>query len=62
MSGPAITPRVSLGDLRALRARVEDPGSRAFELAEALAAAREELDAIREINRELLSQDNRATR
>jgi hypothetical protein len=32
-----------------------------FELEESLANAREELDAVREINRELLSQHNRVT-
>ena len=52
--------RVSLGGVDALNARVEDSEARAFELAEALAGAREELDAVREINRELLSQHNRA--
>lgn len=52
--------RVSLGDVDALKARVDDSEARAFELAEALAGAREELDAVREINRELLSQHNRA--
>jgi chromosome segregation ATPase len=53
--------RISLGDHNALRERLERSEASAFELAEALAAAREELDAAREINRELLSQQNRAT-
>jgi hypothetical protein len=48
--------RISLGDHDALRESLERSESRAFELAEALAAARDELDAAREINRELLSQ------
>ena len=42
-----------------LQARLEQSETRAFELEETLAAAREELDAVREINRELLSQHNR---
>jgi Family of unknown function (DUF6262) len=42
-----------------LHARLEESEARAFELEETLAAAREELDAVREINRELLSQHNR---
>jgi hypothetical protein len=43
-----------------LQARLEQSETRAFELEETLDAAREELDAVREINRELLSQHNRA--
>ena len=38
------------------------PGVHAFEVEEALADAREELDAVREINRELLTQCNRPAR
>jgi len=45
---------------RPLQARLEQSETRAFELEETLDAAREELDAVREINRELLSQHNRA--
>ncbi len=44
-----------------LRERLEESERHAFELEEALAEGREELDAVREINRELLSQHNRAT-
>jgi hypothetical protein len=42
-----------------LHARLEASEARAFELEETLTAAREELDAVREINRELLSRHNR---
>lgn len=49
------------GDHDALLERLEQSEGRAFELEEALAAASEELDAVREINRELLSQHNRPT-
>lgn len=44
----------------ALQARLEESYARVFELEETLADARGELDAVREINRELLSQHNRA--
>ena len=46
------------------RSRTVSPGgseARVFELEETLAATREELGAVREINRELLSQHNRPT-
>ena len=45
-----------------LRAQLDAAGTRAFEIKEALADAREELDAVREINRELLTQGNRPAR
>jgi chromosome segregation ATPase len=51
--------RLELGDQNACQPRLEESEARVFELEEALAAAREELDAVREINRELLSQHNR---
>lgn len=42
-----------------LRRGLEDAQARIFDLEEALADAREELEAVREINRELLSAQNR---
>lgn len=45
-----------------LRRRLEDSERHTFEVDEALAAAREELDAVREINRELLAERNRTSR
>lgn len=45
---------------RPLQERLEESEARAFELEETLASAREELDAVREINRELLSRQNRS--
>jgi chromosome segregation ATPase len=42
-----------------LRAALEEAQTRVFELEEALADAREELEAVREINRELLAAQNR---
>jgi len=42
-----------------LRARLEAAHAHAFEVEESLADAREELDAVREINRELLAARNR---
>lgn len=42
-----------------LRRALEDAQARLFELEEALADAREELEAVREINRELLAAQNR---
>jgi chromosome segregation ATPase len=45
-----------------LRRELEVANARAFELQEALADAREELDAVREINRELLADRNRPAR
>ena len=45
-----------------LRAQVDAARVRAFELEEALADAREELEAVREINRELLATQNRSDR
>jgi len=42
-----------------LRAQLEDAHAHAFELGEELADAREELEAVREINRELLAARNR---
>jgi chromosome segregation ATPase len=45
-----------------LRGRLEDAQARAFELGEELADAREELEAVREINRELLAARNRPAR
>ena len=45
-----------------LRAQLEAAHAHAFEVEEALTDAREELDAVREINRELLSQANRPAR
>jgi chromosome segregation ATPase len=53
--------RYGPGSVDELNARLEETAKRVFELEEALAAAHEELDAVREINRELLSQHNRAT-
>jgi chromosome segregation ATPase len=44
-----------------LRGRLDEAERRVFELEESLANRREELDAVREINRELLSQHNRMT-
>jgi hypothetical protein len=52
--------RVDHASLEQLRGRLEQSEARVFELEETLAAAREELQAVREINRELLSQHNRA--
>ncbi len=43
-----------------LRGQLEAAQARAFELEEALADAREELEAVREINRELLAGQNRS--
>jgi chromosome segregation ATPase len=43
-----------------LRAQLEAAHARAFELEEQLADAREELEAVREINRELLAGQNRS--
>lgn len=51
--------RAEHGDHGTLQERLEESEGRVFELEETLAAAREELDAVREINRELLSQHNR---
>lgn len=45
-----------------LRAQLEAANAQAFEVGEALADAREELEAVREINRELLAQRNRPVR
>lgn len=45
-----------------LRAALEAAQANAFELGEALADAREELEAVREINRELLADRNRPAR
>ncbi len=45
-----------------LRAQLESAQSRVFELEESLADAREELEAVREINRELLAAQNRSGR
>lgn len=45
-----------------LRAQLDAASTRAFEVEESLADAREELDAVREINRELLAQRNRTAR
>jgi hypothetical protein len=45
-----------------LRAELEAAHAHAFELGEALAETREELDAAREINRELLADRNRPAR
>jgi chromosome segregation ATPase len=45
-----------------LRAQLESALARVFELEEALADSREELDAVREINRELLAGQNRSGR
>jgi hypothetical protein len=42
-----------------LRRALQDAQAEAFELTEALADTREELDAVREINRELLADRNR---
>jgi chromosome segregation ATPase len=42
-----------------LRRELQDARAQIFELTESLADAREELDAVREINRELLAQHNR---
>jgi hypothetical protein len=42
-----------------VRERLERAEQRAFELQDALAGAREELDAVRDINRELLAAHNR---
>ena len=52
--------RVEPASLQELRGQLEESQARTFELEETLADAREELDAVREINRELLSQHNRA--
>ena len=49
------------GSRDALQERLDQSEGRVFELEEALAAAGEELDAVREINRELLNQHNRAS-
>jgi chromosome segregation ATPase len=45
-----------------LRAELETVRSRVFELEESLADAQEELEAVREINRELLAAQNRSGR
>jgi len=45
-----------------LRARLEREQARVFELEETLADAQEELEAVREINRELLAGQNRSVR
>jgi len=45
-----------------LRARLEGAQARVFELEEALADAQQELEAVREINRELLAGQNRSAR
>lgn len=45
-----------------LRRRLQDAQAEIFELREQLADAREELDAVREINRELLADHNKAAR
>jgi len=45
-----------------LRAQLDDAHARVFELEEALADAQEELEAVREINRELLAVQNRPRR
>lgn len=42
-----------------LRSQLQDAQAQIFELTESLADAREELDAVREINRELLADRNR---
>lgn len=42
-----------------LRRELEDARAQIFELTESLADAREELEAVREINRELLAERNR---
>lgn len=44
-----------------LRRGLEDAQARIFDLEEALADAREELEAVREINRELLAAQNRSS-
>ena len=44
-----------------LRSQLEAADARVFELEEALADAREELEAVREINRELIATTNRST-
>jgi hypothetical protein len=51
--------RLDLGHHDALQERLEQSEALLFDREEALAAVREELDAVREINRELLSQHNR---
>lgn len=45
-----------------LRSQLKTAEARMFELEEALADSREELDAVREINRELLTGQNRSAR
>ena len=45
-----------------LRAQLQQEQARVFELEETLADAREELEAVREINRELLARQNRSGR
>jgi chromosome segregation ATPase len=45
-----------------LRRELQDARAETFELTESLADAREELDAVREINRELLADRNRPAR
>jgi hypothetical protein len=45
-----------------LRAQLEREQAQVFELEETLAHAREELEAVREINRELLAGQNRSGR
>jgi chromosome segregation ATPase len=45
-----------------LRAQLERAQAQVFELEETLAEAREELEAVREINRELLARQNRSGR
>jgi chromosome segregation ATPase len=44
-----------------LRTRLKDAQAQIFEMAEQRADAREELDAVREINRELLAEHNRSS-
>jgi chromosome segregation ATPase len=51
--------RVDPSSLQELRGRLQESQARTFELEETLADARDELEAVREINRELLSQHNR---
>jgi uncharacterized protein DUF6262 len=53
--------RPHVDDQAALRQRLEESAARVFDRDESLAAAHQELDAVREINRELLSQGNRTT-
>ena len=60
-SGLPSDERVDHASLEELRGRLEESQAQTFELEETLADAREELEAVREINRELLSQHNRAS-